>query len=67
MQVIETKIRKSEIYNFDECFLTSTISEIVPVVSTDNNKIGDCVPGNYTKILMKVFRKEVDNYCKHIA
>ena len=57
IEVIETKIKKSEIYDFDECFLTSTISEIVPVVKIDEVKIGNGLPGKITRKLMGEFKK----------
>jgi branched-subunit amino acid aminotransferase/4-amino-4-deoxychorismate lyase len=44
-------------YTADECFLTATAAEIVPVVSLDRQNIGSGQPGPLTQELMKRFRK----------
>jgi len=48
---------RHDIYNADECFLTGTAAEIVPVVKVDGRKIGLGGPGHVTKSLMKKFKK----------
>ncbi|UCG35720.1 MAG: branched-chain-amino-acid transaminase [Candidatus Omnitrophota bacterium] len=48
---------RHEIYNADECFLTGTAAEIIPVVKIDERAIGDAKPGNVTKRIMKEFHK----------
>lgn len=60
-KIMETKIKKEEIYSFDECFLTNTSAEIAPVNKIDG-KIIKNVPGIITKKLMEEFKKEVKNY-----
>ena len=45
------------LYNSDECFLTGTAAEIIPVVKIDGRKIGDAEPGKVTKQIMKEFHK----------
>lgn len=57
MEVRETQIKKKDIHSFDECFLTSTFAEIVPVVKINKRKIGDGHPGPITKRLMHEFKK----------
>ncbi|HOK56599.1 MAG TPA: branched-chain-amino-acid transaminase [bacterium] len=54
LKVKEENITRYDIYTSDECFLTGTAAEIVPVVVVDNRIIGDGKPG---KITMKI-RKE---------
>ncbi|MFH0807293.1 MAG: branched-chain amino acid aminotransferase, partial [Elusimicrobiota bacterium] len=41
----------------DECFLTGTAAEIIPVVGLDNRKIGNGNPGKITLKLIKEFRE----------
>lgn len=60
-KIIEAKIKKEKIYSFDECFLTNTSGEIVPVNKIDN-KIIKNAPGIITKKIMEGFKKEVKNY-----
>jgi len=48
---------RHEIYNADECFLTGTAAEIIPVVKIDERAIGDAKPGKITKEIMKEFHK----------
>jgi branched-chain amino acid aminotransferase len=44
----------------DECFLTNTTFEIMPVREVDDFKIGERTPGKVTALLMENFRKFVD-------
>jgi branched-chain amino acid aminotransferase len=45
------------VYSSDECFLTGTAAEIVPVAKVDGREIGDGRPGPITKRLMARFRE----------
>lgn len=45
------------LYTADECFLTGTAAEIVPVVKIDSRVIGDGKPGKVTLKLIKEFHK----------
>ncbi|MCD6413628.1 MAG: branched-chain-amino-acid transaminase [Elusimicrobia bacterium] len=47
------------LFTADECFLSGTAAEIVPVIEVDNRKIADGRPGSITKKLMLEFRKVV--------
>ncbi|MBN2483092.1 MAG: branched-chain-amino-acid transaminase [Candidatus Omnitrophica bacterium] len=53
----EHVISRHELYISDECFLTGTAAEIVPVVKVDGRKIGDGKPGKLTQRLMREFKK----------
>jgi branched-chain amino acid aminotransferase len=53
--VSETAITKHDVYVADECFLTGTAAEVVPVVMVDSRPIGDGIPGPITRDLMKRF------------
>jgi len=55
--VAEVPITKHDVYIADECFLTGTAAEVVPVVKVDSRSIGDGKPGPVTRDLMKRFRK----------
>ena len=53
----ETTLAPYDLYTADECFLTGTGAEIVPVVKIDGRVIGSGVPGKVTKILVENFKK----------
>jgi len=53
----EKKLSLIDIYKADECFLTGTAAEIVPVAKIDNKKISQGKPGPVTKLLMDEFHK----------
>jgi len=57
MTVKEEVITRHNIFTADECFLTGTAAEIIPVVSVDKRIIGSGKPGNITLGLMKEFKK----------
>jgi len=54
--VHEHVITRHEVYISDECFLTGTAAEIVPVVKVDGRVIGSGKPGKLTLSLMKKFK-----------
>lgn len=51
----EFVMTRHDIYTADECFLTGTAAEVVPVVSLDGRPIGDGTPGPVTKDLLERF------------
>jgi len=53
--VHEHVITRHEVYNADECFLTGTAAEIVPIVKVDGRPIGTGKPGEFTFKLKKKF------------
>jgi len=55
--VKEEVITRHNIYTADECFLTGTAAEIIPVIRVDKRIIGTGKPGKATLNLMKEFRK----------
>jgi len=57
----ETTLAPYDLYTADECFLTGTGAEIVPVVKIDGRVIGDGVPGKVTKMLVENFKKYVSS------
>jgi branched-chain amino acid aminotransferase len=55
--VSETTLLRHDIYIADECFLTGTAAEVVPVTSLDGRTIGAGKPGPITRDLLERFRK----------
>lgn len=55
--VHEHVITRHEVYISDECFLTGTAAEIIPVVTVDGRTIGTGKPGKLTLKLMKGFKE----------
>ncbi|TRZ49229.1 branched-chain-amino-acid transaminase [bacterium] len=55
--VHEHVITRHEVYISDECFLTGTAAEIIPVVKVDGRVIGSGRPGKLTLKLMKEFKE----------
>ncbi|MGD0653975.1 MAG: branched-chain-amino-acid transaminase [Thermoguttaceae bacterium] len=55
--VLETPLTKHDVYIADECFLTGTAAELVPVVKVDSRTIGSGAPGPMTHDLMARFHK----------
>ena len=53
----ETMMTRFDVYNADECFLTGTAAEIIPVVEVDARTIGSGKPGPMTLKLIKEFHK----------
>jgi len=63
IRVLEVPLTKHDIYIADECFLTGTAAEIVPVVKVDSRPIGDGKPGPITRDLMERFHRLTRNHC----
>ncbi len=57
MNVIEQTLTRYDLYTADECFLTGTAAEVIPVVEIDTRKINGGVPGKKTKIIIREFKK----------
>ncbi len=55
--VHEHVITRHEVYISDECFLTGTAAEVIPVVKVDGRIIGGGKPGKLTLSLMKKFKE----------
>lgn len=56
-EVLEVPLTKHDVYIADECFLTGTAAEVVPVVRVDSRTIGNGKPGPVTRDLMERFRR----------
>ncbi len=55
----QTNLTRYDLYTADECFLTGTGAEIVPVVDVDKRLIGDGKPGAITRQLTRAFHDYV--------
>lgn len=55
--VYEEILTRYDLFNADECFLTGTAAEIIPVVKIDGRKIGNGKPGKMTLGLTNEFHK----------
>jgi branched-chain amino acid aminotransferase len=51
----EQTLVRHDLYTADECFLTGTAAEVIPVVEIDGRKVGAGVPGPVTKRLTTDF------------
>jgi branched-chain amino acid aminotransferase len=59
LPVLDCALRPEQIRAADEVFVTSSIREILPVVSVDGEPVGDGQPGEITRRLHAAFRAEV--------
>ena len=57
LDVREELLTRHDLFNAQECFLTGTAAEIVPVVKIDGRVIGQGKPGLVTKRLQQAFRR----------
>jgi len=61
LRVFEVPLTKHDVYISDECFLTGTAAEVVPVVKVDSRVIGSGRPGPVTRDLMERFHQLTRN------
>ncbi|MFH1854436.1 MAG: branched-chain-amino-acid transaminase [Candidatus Omnitrophota bacterium] len=57
LDVREEVLTRHNLFTADECFLTGTAAEIVPVVAIEKRIVGNGKPGKITLKLMKEFRR----------
>ena len=57
IHVEERVFTRHDLYIADECFLTGTAAEVIPVVKIDRRAIGDGQPGKLTQRLISAFRQ----------
>ncbi len=53
----QTTLIRYDLYNADECFMTGTGAEIIPVIKIDGRVVGNGKPGAITRRLIKIFQK----------
>ncbi len=57
--VEESPITRHDIYTGDECFVTGTAAEIMPIVEVDSRVVGTGKPGPVTRRLTELYRELV--------
>jgi branched-chain amino acid aminotransferase len=57
IEVMEVSLSKHDVYIADECFLTGTAAEVIPVVKVDSRTIGPGKPGPVTVDLKNRFHE----------
>ncbi|MCH7225578.1 branched-chain-amino-acid transaminase [Haloferula sp. A504] len=58
LPVSERSVTRYDIYTADECFLTGSAAEVIPVKTLDGRRIGEGCPGPVTARLIKAFHEE---------
>ena len=51
----EQRLTRYDVYTADECFLSGTGAEVMPIAEVDGRKIGTTTPGRVTKQLLDAF------------
>jgi branched-chain amino acid aminotransferase len=59
LKLSETNLTRYDVWNADECFLTGTAAEVIPVIEVDGRTIGSGKPGPMTARILESFRKKV--------
>jgi branched-chain amino acid aminotransferase len=57
ISILEQSFTPDEIYDADECFVTSTLYEVMPVTKINGRLIGNGKPGVIIQQLLELFRK----------
>jgi branched-chain amino acid aminotransferase len=61
LRVTEPNLTRYDLYNADECFLTGTGAEIMPVIKIDGRVIGTGKPGSLTRKLVEEYHALTDS------
>ncbi|MBZ0157344.1 MAG: branched-chain-amino-acid transaminase [Alphaproteobacteria bacterium] len=59
MEAREAALTRYDLYTADECFITGTGAEVIPIIRIDSRIIGDGKPGPVTGRLIAAFRELV--------
>lgn len=60
LELVETRVIPSDVASADECFLTNSIVEIMPLVEFNGHAIGSGRPGAVTQMLRKAYATLVE-------
>jgi branched-chain amino acid aminotransferase len=63
----EERMTRFDLFNADECFLTGTGAELIPVVDIDDRRIGDGTPGEISLRILDAFRKLITEDGVHVS
>lgn len=61
--VEERTFTLDELAHADEVFLSSTTSEVMPIIEVDKKSVADGIPGPVTRRLQELFEKEIEKQC----
>ena len=56
IEVSEPNLTRYDLFNADECFLSGTGAELIPVVKIDGRVIGTGKPGPVTRSLVQKYK-----------
>lgn len=57
LQVSEPNLTRYDVFNADECFLTGTGAEVIPITKVDGRVIGEGKPGPNTRMLVEKYHE----------
>lgn len=57
IKISETDVTRHDVFIADECFLTGTAAELIPVIKADGRAIGNGKPGPITARMIERFRE----------
>ncbi len=57
VEVVEPNLTRYDLFNADECFITGTAAEVVPVVKIDGRPVANGRPGKMTKKFMAAYHQ----------
>lgn len=60
IELREETFTKEELLAADECFKTSSVAEIMPIIEIDDHRIGDGMPGKMTKKILNAYIEAVN-------
>ncbi len=63
----EGRFTPTQLYRADECFVTNTSMEIMPVTTVDRKLVGDGKPGLLTRTLQELFREARMRFCEPVS
>jgi branched-chain amino acid aminotransferase len=61
IEVAEPNLTRYDLYNADECFITGTAAEVVPVVKIDGRRVGTGRPGRLTAKIIRAYSELTQN------
>lgn len=62
IMVRESVMTRFDLYTADECFLTGTAAEVIPVINIDGKTIGNGTPGSISGKIIELFRKNLSQF-----
>lgn len=63
----ECRITRDDVYTADECWITSAVRELLPIVRVDGHVIGDGKPGTWARAVGELYHAACANEAKRDA